>query len=165
VLGVLFLLFVLLPIAELAILIRLGQAIGFWSTLAIVLGTGAVGAALARSQGMRVLAELQRELVAGRVPHRQVLDGMAVLVGGTLLLTPGFITDVAGLALLFTPTRRVLQTLARRWFERQVQTGAVRVSVLRWEPVGGPGEPRSRSGLDPSKEIRVPPSTEGSNGG
>jgi UPF0716 protein FxsA len=157
VLGLLFLLFVLLPIAELAILIRMGQAVGFWLTLAIVLGTGAVGAALAKSQGMRVLAEVQRELLAGRVPHRQVLDGMAILVGGTLLLTPGFLTDVAGLALLFPPTRRLLEAVARRWLERQIQTGAMRVSVLRWEPGEGPGGPSPRPGLDPSKEIRMPP--------
>jgi UPF0716 protein FxsA len=155
--GLLFLLFVLLPIAELTILIQMGQAVGFWLTLAIVLATGAVGAALARSQGMRVLAEVQRELVAGRVPHRQVLDGMAILVGGTLLLTPGFITDVVGVALLFPPTRRLLQAFARRWFERQIQTGTMRVSVLRWEPGEQPGQPSPRSGLDPSKEIRIPP--------
>jgi UPF0716 protein FxsA len=157
VLGLLLLLFVLLPIAELAILIQMGQAVGFWLTLAIVLGTGAVGAMLARSQGMRVLAEVQRELLAGRVPHRQVLDGMAILVGGTLLLTPGFITDVAGLALLFPPTRRLLEVIARRWLERQIQTGAMRVSVLRWDPEQRAGEPSPHPGLDPSKEIRMPP--------
>ena len=161
-LGFLFLLFIALPIAELWVLIQLGQAVGFWPTLAIVLGTGAIGAALAKSQGMRVLTEVQRELAAGRVPHRQVLDGMAVLVGGALLLTPGFITDVFGLALLFTPTRRLVQAAARRWLERQIQTGAMRVSVLRWEPGADPtGEPRAPRGLDPSKEIRVPPPGDG----
>jgi UPF0716 protein FxsA len=155
--GILILLFIALPIAELWILIRLGQSVGFWLTLAIVLGTGALGAALAKSQGMRVLREVQRELAAGRVPHRQVLDGMAVLVGGALLLTPGFISDVAGLALLFPPTRRLLEVGVRRWLERQIQTGSLRVSVLRWEPGDGPVDPRAPSGLDPRKEIRVPP--------
>jgi UPF0716 protein FxsA len=164
VLGLLFLLFVALPIAELWILIRLGQAVGFWLTLAIVLGTGALGAALAKSQGMRVLREVQSEITAGRMPHRQVLDGMAVLVGGTLLLTPGFISDVAGLALLFPPTRRLIQTLARRWFARQIEKGTVQVSVIDWQPGGGPAEPRPY-GLDPSKEIRVPPPDGGSGRG
>jgi len=156
VLGLLFLLFVVLPIAELWILIRLGQEVGFWLTLAIVLGTGALGAALAKSQGMRVLLEVQRELAAGRMPHRQVLDGVAILLGGTLLLTPGFISDVAGLALLFPPTRRLLQALARSWFARQIEKGTVRVSVVGWGPSAGPTGPGPH-GLDPSKEIRVPP--------
>ena len=160
-LGFLLLLFIALPIAELWILVQLGQAVGFWLTLAIVLGTGALGAALARSQGLKVVTAVQRELAAGRVPHRQVLDGMAILVGGTLLLTPGLISDLGGLALLFPPTRRLLQAAVRRWLQRQVETGAVRLSVLRWDPSGGAGggppEARAPRGLDPSKEIRVPP--------
>lgn len=160
-LAVLFLLFIALPIAELWILVQLGQSVGFWLTLAIVLGTGALGAALAKSQGMRVIGEVQRELAAGRVPHRQVLDGMAILVGGTLLLTPGFISDVGGLALLFPPTRRLLQTIARRWLEGKIAKGAVRVSVLHWEPGKGPVEGRAPLGLDPRKEIRVPPPDRG----
>jgi UPF0716 protein FxsA len=161
VLGLLFLLFIVLPVAELWILIQLAGVVGFWLTLAIVLGTGALGAALAKSQGMRVLGEVQRELASGRVPHRQVLDGMAILVGGALLLAPGFITDVLGLALLFPPTRRLLQAGARRWLERQVQTGAMRVSVLRWDSGAPPsGPPSGPAGLDPRKEIRVPPQGE-----
>jgi UPF0716 protein FxsA len=155
-LGALFLLFVLMPIAELWILIQLGQAVGFWLTLAIVLGTGVLGAALAKSQGLRVLRDVQSELAAGRIPHRQVLDGMAILVGGTLLLTPGFISDVVGLALLFPPTRHLLQALASRWLARQIERGRVQVSVVGWKPGGGPPKPRAHV-LDPSKEIRMPP--------
>jgi UPF0716 protein FxsA len=108
---------------------------------------------------MKTFRAMQREMAAGRVPSREILDGISVLVGGALLLTPGLITDVIGLALLFPPARRALQALARRWLERQMKTGAVRVAFLGFDADGRPapqsyepGQPR----LDPRNEIRVP---------
>jgi UPF0716 protein FxsA len=102
---------------------------------------------------------MQREMAAGRVPGREIMDGLAVLVGGALLLTPGLITDVMGLTLLFPPTRRAIQLLARKWLERQVQTGAVRVQFLGWD-AAAPGSPTpmetGQRSLDPRNEIRVP---------
>lgn len=157
-LGLLFLLFVAAPVTELIILVRLGQAFGLLATLVLVFGTGFAGAALARAQGTRVLAELQRELAAGRVPGQQLLDGMAILVGGAALLAPGFLTDLVGLALLFPPTRSWLQAAARRWLERQLDTGALRVSVLRWRPGSADMQDQPPRGLDPRREIRMPPS-------
>jgi len=94
------------------------------------------------------------------VPGREILDGISVLVGGALLLTPGLITDGVGLALLFPPTRRAAQTLARRWLERQVRSRTVRVSFLGWDAGGGGPEERRSPGLDPRHEIRVPPPDE-----
>ncbi|MSR36731.1 MAG: FxsA family protein [Gemmatimonadetes bacterium] len=159
-LGLLFLVFIALPIAELVILVRLGQVVGFWATLLIVLATGALGSLLARSQGTRVLAEVRDEVRAGRMPAKQLLDGAAIVAGGALLLTPGFISDVLGLALLFPPTRRLLLSWGRRWIERQKASGALRVTVLDWQQGPGPGttfgEGRAPMGLDPSKEISVP---------
>jgi UPF0716 protein FxsA len=155
------LLFILLPILELAVLVKLGQLVGFWPTLALVLGTGFIGAHLARSAGTKLLAHVRSEMGAGRVPSEALLDGLAILVGGILLLTPGIITDVAGIALLFGPTRRWIQARARRWFEAQVETGRVNVGMLSSDgviirtstsrrPAGSGGTPR---GLDPRNEI------------
>ena len=151
------LVFIVLPIAELFVLFKLGQSFGVLATVALVLGTGFAGAALAKAQGMRTLRAIQREMAAGRVPSRELMDGLAVLVGGALLLTPGLITDVMGLSLLFPPTRRALQALARGWLARGMKTGAVRVSILGFDESGQPqareaGLPR----LDPRNEIRVP---------
>ena len=152
------LVFIVLPIAELYVLFQLGTSFGVLPTVALVLGTGFAGAALAKAQGMRTLRAMQREMAAGRVPGREVMDGLAVLVGGMLLLTPGLITDAMGLTLLFPPTRRLLQLVGRKWFERQMRTGVMRVSVVGWDAASG-GGPRAEPGerrLDPRHEIRVP---------
>ena len=137
------------------ILIQLGREFGLLATAGLVLGTGFAGAVLARAEGARTLRVMRRELAAGRVPGREMLDGLAVLVGGALLLTPGLITDLVGLALLVS--RGGLQALARAWFERQLRNGALQVSALRWQRGGPPPPPGHRPpGLDPRYEIHVP---------
>jgi UPF0716 protein FxsA len=149
------LLFILVPILELAILVQLGQRVGFWPTLALVIFTGVLGASLARSAGMRILSSIRSELAAGRVPSEALQDGLAVLVGGALLLTPGLITDFAGFSLLFAPTRRWLKARTRRWLERQVRAGHMQIGVWGADGTvfrsGGPPPP-SRE-LDPQHEI------------
>jgi UPF0716 protein FxsA len=154
------LIFIGLPIAELFVLFKLGASIGLLPTVALVLGTGFAGAALAKAQGMKTLRAMQREMAEGRVPSREIMDGLSVLVGGALLLTPGLITDVMGLSLLFPPTRRALQLVVRKWLERQMKTGAVRVSFLGFDADGRPAPQPYEPGqplLDPRNEIRVPP--------
>ena len=167
-LGLLLLLFVAVPVTELIILIRLGQAFGLSVTAVIVLGTGVVGAALARAEGLRTARAMRREIAAGHVPGRQIFDGVSVLVGGAMLLTPGLMTDGIGLALLFPPTRGALQAIAWRWLERQLLSGALRVGVLPWD-MGHPSSRRGAGGartgpeqgpLDSRHEIRVPPPEE-----
>ncbi|MGH2986002.1 MAG: FxsA family protein, partial [Solirubrobacterales bacterium] len=112
-------LFLLLPIAEIYVIVKVGQAIGILPTLAILLLDGFVGAALARSQGRTAWARFNLALAEGRVPARETFDGAMIIVGGALLLAPGFITDVVGFSLLFPPTRAllrgVLSRLAGRW--------------------------------------------------
>jgi UPF0716 protein FxsA len=155
------LLFILIPILELALLVKLGRTMGFWPTLALVLGTGFVGAHLARSAGIKLLTHVRTEMNAGRVPGDALLDGLAIFAGGILLLTPGLLTDVAAIALLFGPSRRWIQARARRWFESQIDTGRMNVGMLgpdgvmirtstSQRPGGGGGAPR---GLDPRNEI------------
>ena len=155
--GVLFLLFVVVPSADLVLLVRLGRAVGVFPIFALVLGTASLGMVFMRAQGTRMLAGLARELATGRIPGRQMLDGLAIVVGGGLLIAPGLLTDAAGLTLLFPPTRRWLQAATRRWMERQLEAGVLRMSVLRWNSGEPPVREDSRSGLNPQKEILVPP--------
>ncbi len=155
--GLLLLMFVVAPLADLYLLVRLGQAVGPLPTVALVLATGFVGAAVIRAQGTKMLGEMGRELTGGRVPGAGAMDAMAVLAGGALLIAPGLLTDAIGLALLFPPTRGLLRAAVRRWLERKVETGALRVSVLRWHPREDAVEDDTPLGLDPSKEIRLPP--------
>ena len=130
--GKLFLLFAVVPFVELALLIRLGGWVGFWPTLGLVIASGAVGAFLARTQGARVLNEIRSDLAAGRMPADKLLDGLMILVGGVLLLTPGFLSDLAGMLLLLPFTRsRFKRGLAYR-LEQMVRSGQVNViTVMR----------------------------------
>ncbi len=126
----LFAIFVLLPLAELAILIRLGQAIGVWSTLAIVVASGAIGALLAAREGGRVLGAIQAELAVGRAPTARLVDGFLIFLGGLLLLIPGLITDLMGFLLLLPFTRARLKTRIRGRFERMAKSGQVSMITL-----------------------------------
>lgn len=161
-LGRLALFFIVVPILELVLLIQLGQVVGLWPTLGLVIFTGVTGAALARLEGLRVLYQFQAELAAGKLPGQALLDGISVLVGGAFLLTPGILTDLAGFALLFPPSRRWIQRRVRRRLERGMAEGTIRVVTMgpggfRW-PGGGAGR---EAPLDPSKGIVVESEDEG----
>ena len=121
--------FVVVPLLELAVLLRIGQWIGLMPTVALVVTTGVAGAALARQQGIRAFLAVQRELASGRLPGRALLDGLAILVGGALLLTPGVLTDLLGFSLLIPVSRQWLQRLARRNLERRIREGSVAFQV------------------------------------
>ncbi|HSG49226.1 MAG TPA: FxsA family protein [Longimicrobiales bacterium] len=157
------LLFIVIPLVELALLIQVGRAVGLLPTILLVLATGVGGAALARREGLRTLAAIQAELARGALPGASLLDGAAVLFGGTLLLTPGILTDLLGFTLLLPATRRWFAERARRWFEGQLAAGRVHwvVSTPGMTPWGGGNaadaqdEHRdpARRGLDPRHEI------------
>lgn len=123
----LFLLFTLLPLLDLWVLLAIGRVLGFWPTVALTVATGFAGAALARAEGGRVVAEWRRAAAEGRLPEEGILSGALVLAGGLLLVSPGVITDVLGLALLFPPTRRLAAAGLRRLLERSVRSGRMRV--------------------------------------
>lgn len=115
------LLFVIVPIAELFVIIQVGQAIGVWWTIAILIADSVLGSMLMRSQGRAAWRRFNDTTQAGRVPAREVLDGVLVIFGGALLLTPGFISDFLGLLLLLPPTRALVRTvLVRRFAHRMV---------------------------------------------
>jgi UPF0716 protein FxsA len=105
----LFLVFVILPIAEIYVIIKVGEAIGILPTIALLIVDGFLGAALARSQGRLAWRRFNEAMAEGRVPAKEVYDGAAIIFGGALLLSPGFITDFLGLFLLLPPTRALLR--------------------------------------------------------
>ena len=120
-LPVLLLLFIVVPIAELAVIIAVGREIGVGPTVLVLLADAVLGSMLARSQGRIAWRRFSEALQAGRPPAREVLDGALVLLGGALLLTPGFITDVAGILMLLPPTRAVARrVLVKRLAHRMV---------------------------------------------
>jgi UPF0716 protein FxsA len=113
--------FIVVPIAELYVLLQIGQAIGVLPTIALLILDSILGSWLMRSQGRAAWLRFNRALTEGRVPGREVIDGVLVIFGGALLLTPGFLTDILGLVLLLPPTRAVVrQVLVRRFGGRLV---------------------------------------------
>jgi UPF0716 protein FxsA len=108
------LLFIVVPIAELALLIQVGQLIGVWWTVLILIADAVLGSWLLRTQGRAAWRRFNQAVAEARIPHREVVDGVLVIFGGALLLTPGFITDIFGLLFLFPPTRVVLRRLLVR---------------------------------------------------
>ena len=123
-------LFVLLPLAELALLLQVGRLIGLAWTLALVIATGFLGATLARRQGIRAWRAIQGELRAGRVPGSALVDGLLILIGGIVLLTPGILTDLVGFALLLPPTRAAVKRSLRRRFEKAIERGEASFTVI-----------------------------------
>lgn len=105
----LLLLFTVVPLVELYLLITIGRMIGVGPTIAIVLGTGILGAWLARWQGLAVLRRVREEMAAGRLPTDALIDGLLILVAAAVLLTPGLLTDTAGFLLLVPASRAVVR--------------------------------------------------------
>src|SRR5436189_2962872 len=110
------LLFIVVPIAEIAIIIQVGNAIGVWWTIALLIADAVIGSMLARTQGRAAWRRFTLAIESGRVPARETVDGILVLFGGALLLTPGFLSDILGLFLLLPPTRAFVRALLVRRF-------------------------------------------------
>jgi UPF0716 protein FxsA len=140
-LPLLVLLFVVVPIAELFVIIQVGEAIGVLPTIALLIVDSVLGSMLMRSQGRAAWRRFNAALAEGRIPHREVLDGALVIFGGALLLTPGFLSDILGILLLLPPTRALARTVvARRVLPRLVVSGL--------GGAAGPGGARRRPSPD-----------------
>jgi UPF0716 protein FxsA len=118
-------LFIVVPLVELYVIIQVGGAIGVLPTIAILLADSILGSLLLRSQGRAAWQRFQAALAERRAPAREVFDGAMVIVGGTLLLTPGFVTDIFGLILLIPPTRDLVRRVVTAFAKRR---GAARVA-------------------------------------
>lgn len=105
----LLLLFILVPIIELSLFMALGRYLGLGPTIAIILITGFLGAALTKSQGGKAIANFKNAMGSGQMPHREIVDGLLILIAGAVLLTPGFLTDAIGFALLVPPVRAMMR--------------------------------------------------------
>ncbi len=117
--------FIGVPIAELYVIYKVGDAIGVLPTLLLLAADSVIGALLLRAQGRSVWRRFTDTMAAGRVPHVELRHGVAVVFGGALLITPGFITDVVGLLLLVPPTRSLFLRLLTRWIARRLSAGVV----------------------------------------
>jgi UPF0716 protein FxsA len=127
-LGLLALLFIVVPVLEFAVLIEIGRRIGTIYTILLVFGAGIAGAILARMEGLRIVLRIQENLRAGIMPTEELLDGLLVLIAGILLITPGFLSDISGLLLLFPPTRLPIKVLLRRIVRRWIVTHTLRIT-------------------------------------
>ncbi|MFQ5588309.1 MAG: FxsA family protein [Nitrospiria bacterium] len=116
-------LFIAIPLIEMMLLIKMGDAIGFWPTILIQVGTGALGATLSRFQGLLVWHKIAREMQSGRIPTEEMINGLLIFAAGIVLLTPGLLTDAAGFAMLIPFTRNIFKAWARRQFEKNIVGG------------------------------------------
>lgn len=136
-----------LPVAEIWLMIEIGEDIGALPTIALILGTAAFGMLLFRIQGMATLARVQEHLDRGETPVGELLSGLGLLVAGLMLLIPGFMTDAVGLILFIPPVRRLLIGALLAW---ALARGTTRVWTFRGGPRGGPGGgPRAPGGRGP----------------
>jgi len=126
-LGKLIFLFTVVPIVELLILIEIGGAIGVLNTVLLVLITGIVGAVLAKSEGRQIIANIQRETSMGRMPGDELINGLSVLLGGAMLVTPGIFTDVVGFTLVIPFTRGLLIGFIKKQVKGMIKEGNVKV--------------------------------------
>ncbi|MBY0085536.1 membrane protein FxsA [Brevibacillus sp. M2.1A] len=112
-------------------LITIGSWIGGWNTVMLVILTGILGAWLAKQQGMQVFRMVQHQLSRGQMPTDSLIDGVLILIGGILLLLPGFVTDVIGLVFLIPYTRMIIRHLLKRWLWNLISSGRVQLFFRR----------------------------------
>jgi UPF0716 protein FxsA len=129
--GVLLLVFLIVPIVELYVIIEVGQWLGVWPTLALLVVLSITGAWLVKREGVGVWRRAHRQLDRAELPANELLDGLLILVAGALMLTPGFVTDLVGLVLLVPPTRALARSGLSRRFRRRFDVAA--------SAYGGPG--------------------------
>jgi UPF0716 protein FxsA len=119
-------LFIVVPLAELYVILKVGDAIGAIWTIVLLAADSVLGSMLLRAQGRSVWRRFNETMAAGRVPHRELIDGVLVIFGGAFLITPGFLTDIVGLVLLIPPTRAVVRRLLARRLGRRVAVATTR---------------------------------------
>lgn len=119
--------FIVAPACEIGVLLLSGKTIGVLPTVLLIILTGFVGAYLAKKQGIQAVRNLQKEIQYGRIPSNAILDAMAILVGGIMLLTPGFISDIVGLFLLFPITRNWVKPFLIQFIKKWIDKHTVHI--------------------------------------
>jgi UPF0716 protein FxsA len=133
-LGRVFLFFTFVPLLELFVLIKIGAHIGALNTILLVIVTAALGALLVRLQGLRTLRQIQSSLAQGQLPAEELVDGVLIFAAGILLLTPGVLSDLFALGLLFPYSRMHFKRWLRRRFDRAVAAGNLQLHYHRDRP-------------------------------
>jgi UPF0716 protein FxsA len=153
--------FIIVPLAELYVIIQVGGAIGLIPTLVLLLADALLGSMLLRHQGRAAWVRFNRALAENRLPHKEVFDGVLIIFGGALLITPGFITDIFGLILLIPPTRAIVRGITSRIVRRRMAAGATIWTVGRTQRPPGqrpaPGGPGPGGGPPPRGPARDGP--------
>jgi len=145
--------FIIVPVVEIAVIIKIGGILGVWPTVGLIVLSAAAGAALVRAQGFQILARAQETLGRGQFPAEELFDGLNLMVAGVLLLTPGFVTDTLGLALLIPPVRR---WLAVRAWGALLQSSHVHVSG-NWRGTGRGPRSGPDDGTIEGEFVEIPP--------
>ncbi|MEE2957872.1 MAG: FxsA family protein [Actinomycetota bacterium] len=120
---VLFLVFLVTPVVELWVIVQVASSTGVLNAVGLLVLVSVVGAWLVKREGLGILRRIGEETAAGRIPGKEIVDGLLVLFAGALMLTPGFVTDALGMSLLFPPTRALVRAVATRRFARSVADG------------------------------------------
>ena len=145
----------LVPVIEIAVVVAVGQAIGGWQTFLLIVATSLLGAWLIRREGARAWRALQQAARSGRMPAREIADGVVVLVGGSLLLAPGFVTDVLGLLLVLPFTRPVARSMLAAVITRRLvaQSGRFSGPAVTGQPGWQQQAPRGPQRSSSSDEV------------
>lgn len=117
--------FIIVPTAEIALLIYSGNTLGLLPTIGIILLTGVGGAFLAKKQGIKAWRKMQSRMTAMEAPGKALIDSVCIFVGGIFLLMPGFITDFVGLLLLFAGPRNLIRPLILKWIYKKMKNGQI----------------------------------------
>jgi UPF0716 protein FxsA len=140
----LLLIFIIVPLLELLVIVEVSSRIGLLETIVILVVISVLGAALAKREGYNVVQRIQGEMAQGRMPGDPLIEGGVILAGAVLLLTPGFLTDALGLAMLFPPTRKAALALVKRRMKNAVARGNVTVWTTSGTDTSTEAEQRRR---------------------
>ncbi|WP_113702497.1 FxsA family protein [Nonomuraea lactucae] len=161
----LFLAFLIVPVLEIWLLIQVGSVIGGWQTVALLIADSLLGAWLVRREGRRAWRALQEALQSGRMPDRELGDAALILVGGALLVTPGFFTDLAGFLCVLPFTRPLMRRLGAWFFERRVRRMAAASPYAHLFPPGQDGSGAGHGGFPSGQEGASARRPDGASGG
>ncbi len=145
-LGKLFLLFTLVPLVELWLLVQIGTVVGALPTIALVATTGMTGAWLVRREGRKALRDYQKAIAEARLPEDGILSGLLILLGGVMLITPGILTDFAGMALMIPPLRRAVARKLEQRLQTKLTSGVASGDIRVLSFGGGAGNPFAGAG-------------------
>ena len=126
----LFLAFTLIPFFELYLLIKIGYYLGAFNTILVVIATGLLGAYLAKLQGIKTMMRVRESMNRGELPAEEMLDALLIFVAGIVLLTPGFITDLAGLVILVPNTRSLFKQWLRKKFDQWISENKTNIMIF-----------------------------------